>query len=240
MGQPVPGKGRPPQATPSLISRHIITGYVRYQGSKHTYMRMTYVIGFSHMINSLLFSTTIWRHWCGLTLVQVMARCQAHQNITLTHSDLSSIWVLWFSPTVGPILQDLIWIWIRGTRFQHNYKLLLHLSWANELISKLIPVRYESSLVYTDACACACAHTHTDVKATLEVVRRKHIVHLTGFGAYSSTGCKGTDNCAGTMGVDQLPSWPHGQVVDTRQCQLQQTPFETYCRPNIPWVCTKV
>ena len=52
MGQPVPGKGRPPQAIPSLISRHIITGYVRYQGSKHTYMRMTYVVGFSHMINS--------------------------------------------------------------------------------------------------------------------------------------------------------------------------------------------
>ena len=44
------------------------------------------------------------------------------------------------------------------------------------------------------------------VQAKLEVVRRKHIVHLTGFGAYSSTCYKGTDNCAGTMGVDQLPS----------------------------------
>ena len=44
------------------------------------------------------------------------------------------------------------------------------------------------------------------VQAKLEVVRRKHIVHPTGFGAYSSTCYKGTDNCAGTMGVDQLPS----------------------------------
>ena len=48
--------------------------------------------------------------------------------------------------------------------------------------------------------------TIISVQANLEVVRRKHIVHLTGFGAYSSTCCKGTDNCAGTMGVDQLPS----------------------------------
>ena len=48
--------------------------------------------------------------------------------------------------------------------------------------------------------------TITSVQAKLEVVRRKHIVHLTGFGAYSSTCCDGTDNCAGTMGVDQLPS----------------------------------
>ena len=29
----MPGKGRPPQAIPSPISRHIITCYVRYQGS---------------------------------------------------------------------------------------------------------------------------------------------------------------------------------------------------------------
>ena len=48
--------------------------------------------------------------------------------------------------------------------------------------------------------------TIMSVQAKLEVVRRKHIVHLTGFGAYSSTCYKGTDNCAGTMGVDQLPS----------------------------------
>ena len=48
--------------------------------------------------------------------------------------------------------------------------------------------------------------TIISVQAKLEVVRRKHIVHLKGFGAYSSTCCKGTDNCAGTMGVDQLPS----------------------------------
>ena len=33
------------------------------------------------------------------------------------------------------------------------------------------------------------------VQAKLEVVSRKHIVHLTGFGAYSSTCYKGTDNC---------------------------------------------
>ena len=87
----MPGKGRPPQAIPSPISRHIITCYVRYQGSKHT---VIYI------------------------LVQ----------------------------------------------------------------------------------------TITSVQAKLEVVRRKHIVHLTGFGAYSSTCYKGTNNCAGTMGVDQLPS----------------------------------
>ena len=44
------------------------------------------------------------------------------------------------------------------------------------------------------------------VQAKLDVVRRKHIVHPAGFGAYSSTFCKGIDNCVGTMGVDQLPS----------------------------------
>ena len=32
----MPGKGRPPQAIPSPISRHIITCYVQYQGPKHT------------------------------------------------------------------------------------------------------------------------------------------------------------------------------------------------------------
>ena len=32
----MPGKGGPPQAIPPPISRHIITCYVRYQGSKHT------------------------------------------------------------------------------------------------------------------------------------------------------------------------------------------------------------
>ena len=39
-----------------------------------------------------------------------------------------------------------------------------------------------------------------------EVIGRKHTAHPTGFGAYSSTCYKGTDNWAGTMGVDQLPS----------------------------------
>ena len=73
--------------------------------------------------------------------------------------------------------------------------------------------------------------TIISVQAKLEVVRRKHIVHLTGFGTYSSTYCKGTDNCASTMGVDQL--YLHGQAVDTQQCQQRQTPFETYCRPNV-------
>ena len=75
----MPGKGRPPQAIPSPISRHIITCYARYQGSKHT---VIYI------------------------LVQ----------------------------------------------------------------------------------------TIISVQAKLEVVRRKHIVHLTGFGAYSSTCYKGTDS----------------------------------------------
>ena len=36
IGQPVPEKGRPPQAIPSSISRYIIIFYVRYQGSKYT------------------------------------------------------------------------------------------------------------------------------------------------------------------------------------------------------------
>ena len=48
--------------------------------------------------------------------------------------------------------------------------------------------------------------TIISVQAKLEVVRRKHIVHPTGFSAYSSTCCKGTDSCAGTIGVDQLSS----------------------------------
>ena len=101
IGQPVPGKGRPPQAIPSPISRHIITCYVRHQGSKHT------------------------------------------------------------------VIYIYMYIYI---------------------------------YIYT------LVQTIISVQAKLEVVRRKHIVHLTGFGAYSSTCCKGTDNCAGTMGVDHLPS----------------------------------
>ena len=96
IGHPVPRKGRPPQAIPSSISRHIITCYVR-QGSKYT----------------------------------------------------------------------VIYIYI-----------------------------YMNTLVQTIASA----------HAKLEVVRRKHIVHLTGFGAHSSTCCKATDNCAGTLRVVQLPS----------------------------------
>ena len=36
IGQPVPGMGRPPQAISSPLSRHMITCYVRYQGSKCT------------------------------------------------------------------------------------------------------------------------------------------------------------------------------------------------------------
>ena len=40
------------------------------------------------------------------------------------------------------------------------------------------------------------------VQAKRGVVRRKHIVYLTGFGADLSTCCKGTGNCAGTLGVD--------------------------------------
>ena len=91
----MPRKGRPPQAIPSSISRHIITCYVRYQGFKYSYIYI-YIY----------------------TLVQIII----------------------------------------------------------------------------------------SVQAKLEVVRRKHIVHLKGFGAYSSTCCKGTDNCAGTMEVNQLPS----------------------------------
>ena len=51
--------------------------------------------------------------------------------------------------------------------------------------------------------------TFISVQAKLEVVRRKHIVHPTGFGAYSTCG-KGTDNCAGTMGVEQLPPYTVG------------------------------
>ena len=95
----MPGKGRPPQAIPSPISRHIITCYVRYQGSKHT------------------------------------------------------------------VIYIYIYIYI--------YILV---------------------------------QTVISVQAKLEVIRRKHIVYLTGFGAYSSTWCKRTDKCTGTMGVDQLPS----------------------------------
>ena len=43
------------------------------------------------------------------------------------------------------------------------------------------------------------------VQAKLEVVRRKHTVRPSGFGAYSSTCCKGTNSYAGTMGIGQLP-----------------------------------
>ena len=50
-------------------------------------------------------------------------------------------------------------------------------------------------------CVCVCVYIrtnyHKSVQAKLEIGRRKHIVHPTGFGAYSSTCCKRTDNCAG-------------------------------------------
>ena len=60
--------------------------------------------------------------------------------------------------------------------------------------------------IYIDIYTRTNYHTIISVQAKVEVVRRKHFVHLTGFSAYSSTCCNGTDNCAGTMGVDQLPS----------------------------------
>ena len=48
--------------------------------------------------------------------------------------------------------------------------------------------------------------TILSVQAKIEVVRRKHIIHTKGFGAYTSTCCKRTDNWPGIMGVDLLPS----------------------------------
>ena len=39
----MPGKGRPPQAIPSPINRHINTCYVRYQGSKYTVIYNIYI-----------------------------------------------------------------------------------------------------------------------------------------------------------------------------------------------------
>ena len=117
IGQPVPGKGRPPQAIPSPISRHIITCYVRYQGSKYT------------------------------------------ANIY-------------------------IYIYI-----------------------------YIYTLVQTIIC----------VQAKLEVVRRKHIVHLTGFGAYSSTCCKET-----TMPAPWETISPHPPRSGCRHSTMPATttPFE--------------
>ena len=104
IGQPVPGKSRPPQTIlPLPISRHIITCYVRYQGSKYT----------------------------------------------------------------------VIYIYI----YIYTYSLSIYI------------------YVYI------LAQTIISVQAELEVVRRKHIVHLTVLGVYSSTCCKGTDNCAGTSTV---------------------------------------
>ena len=106
----MPGKGRPPQAIPSPISRHIITCYVRYQGSKHT---VIYI------------------------LVQ----------------------------------------------------------------------------------------TIMSVQAKLEVVRRKHIVHLTSFGAYSSTCYKGTDNDINLMiPIESFVPWirTKDNVTTTRKIELRQ------------------
>ena len=103
----MPGKGRPRQAIPSPISRHIITCYVRYQGSKHT----------------------------------------------------------------------VIYIYI-----------------------------YVYTYIYIFICILA--QTIISVQAKLEVVRRKHIVHLTGFGAYSSTCCKGA-------------SFQHNHATRSQQCVIQ-------------------
>ena len=65
---------------------------------------------------------------------------------------------------------------------------------------------YISIYIYIYIYIYTLVQTIISVEAKLEVVRRKHIVHPTGLGAYSPTRCKGTDNCAGTMGVDQLLS----------------------------------
>ena len=74
-------------------------------------------------------------------------------------------------------------------------------------------IRYQGS--YTQLYINTLEQAIISVQAKLEVIRRKHIAHPTSFGAYSSTCCKGTDNCAGTMGVDQLPSSTVGlQTLD--------------------------
>ena len=61
----MPEKGRPPQAIPSPISRHIITCYVRYQGSKHTFI---------YTISTKFLITNIWSDiWfiCNYVFVMV-------------------------------------------------------------------------------------------------------------------------------------------------------------------------
>ena len=84
---------------------------------------------------------------------------------------------------------------------------------------------------------CIIEQTVISIQAKLEAVRRKHFVHPTRFCAYSSTCCKGINNCAGSRSAPIL----RGRAVDTRQCQRRQTSFGTYCRLNSPWwECTKV
>ena len=72
------------------------------------------------------------------------------------------------------------------------------------------------------------------VQAKLEVVRRKHSVHLTGFGAYSSTCCKGTDNCAGTMGVDQSTTCTC--IVSREMFNVLQSLNKLRWEDSNPWV----
>ena len=111
--------------------------------------------------------------------VCVLYICNASSNgFTAQHHNHFGVSILWWRP--------LCWKITFGRQYLTHWGLLIYIC-----VNKLTIIQIIIS-----------------GKAKVEVVRRKHIVHLTGFGAYSSTCCKGTDNCAGTMGVDQLPSSP--------------------------------
>ena len=102
--------------------------------------------------------------------------------------------------------------WLIHGPKRHKENQLISLKHPWPLLIILSIAWYQGSK-YTDIYIYICIYIYTRTNyhkcpsqtTKLEIVRRKH-VHLTSFGAYSSTCCKGTDNCAGTMGVDQLPS----------------------------------
>ena len=73
--------------------------------------------------------------------------------------------------------------------------------------------RYQGSK-YTVIYIYTLVQTIISIQTKLGIVRRKHTVHPTGFGAYSSTCCKGSDNRPAPW--ESISSHPHGRTVDTR------------------------
>ena len=76
----MPEKGRPPQAIPSPISRHIITCYVRYQGSKYT---VIYIYIYIYIYISYIY--IIYIYTLVQTIISVQAKLQVARRKHIVH-----------------------------------------------------------------------------------------------------------------------------------------------------------